>query len=73
MKVSTLVAEVEHGLEEPQNQRDARVEELWIKLDPTRSGELDVKGLQKGLRKIDHREDTSSRDSVHILISVMQL
>lgn len=41
---------------ESQNQRDGRVEELWRKLDPQGTGELDVKGLQKGLRRIDHRQ-----------------
>lgn len=41
---------------ESQNQRDQRVEELWKKLDPQGVGELDVKGLQKGLRRIDHRK-----------------
>ncbi|KAK3397107.1 mitochondrial carrier domain-containing protein [Sordaria brevicollis] len=41
-------------MEESQNQRDKRVEELWTKLDPQRHGELDFKGLQKGLRRIDH-------------------
>lgn len=41
---------------ESQNQRDRRVEELWRKLDPQGAGELDVKGLQKGLRRIDHRQ-----------------
>lgn len=56
MTVSNLVTEVEHGLEESQNQRDARVEQLWAELDPNRSGELDLKGLRKGFRKIDHRE-----------------
>lgn len=42
-------------MEEPQVQRDRRVEELWRKLDPAGAGELDFKGLQKGLRRIDHR------------------
>ena len=55
MSPSKLVAEVEHGLEESQNQRDARVEHLWAKLDPGKTGELDFKALQKGFRKIDHR------------------
>lgn len=41
---------------ESQNQRDHRVEELWQKLDPQKKGELDLKGLQKGLRKMDHRQ-----------------
>lgn len=43
-------------MEESQNQRDKRVEELWRKLDPTGTGELDFKGLQKGLKRIDHRK-----------------
>ncbi|POR35699.1 Calcium-binding mitochondrial carrier SAL1, partial [Tolypocladium paradoxum] len=54
MSVSKLVNDVERGLGESQNQRDARVEALWAKLDPGRTGELDLKGLQKGFRKIDH-------------------
>ncbi|KAK7735249.1 hypothetical protein SLS53_007639 [Cytospora paraplurivora] len=41
-------------LRESQNQRDKRVEGLWKQLDPQGTGELDVKGLQKGLHKIDH-------------------
>jgi solute carrier family 25 phosphate transporter 23/24/25/41 len=39
---------------ETQNSRDARIEELWKKLDPHNKGEIDVKGLQRGLKKIDH-------------------
>ena len=56
MKVSHVLAELQAGMDESQNQRDKRVEELWTKLDPQRHGELDFKGLQKGLRRIDHRE-----------------
>jgi hypothetical protein len=40
---------------ETQNERDARIEELWQKLDQQRKGKLDVNGLRKGLDKIDHR------------------
>ncbi|KAK0704918.1 mitochondrial carrier domain-containing protein [Lasiosphaeris hirsuta] len=54
MKLSDVVTELEVDMVESQNQRDKRVEELWRKLDPTGSGELDFKGLQKGLRRIDH-------------------
>ena len=39
---------------ESQNLRDARIEALWKSLDPQGKGELDINGLQKGLRKIDH-------------------
>jgi solute carrier family 25 phosphate transporter 23/24/25/41 len=41
-------------LPESQNSRDARIEALWKSLDPQGRGELDINGLQKGLRKIDH-------------------
>jgi solute carrier family 25 (mitochondrial phosphate transporter), member 23/24/25/41 len=41
-------------LPESANSRDARIEALWKKLDPTGKGELDINGLQKGLRRIDH-------------------
>jgi solute carrier family 25 phosphate transporter 23/24/25/41 len=54
MRVSDVVSELEVNMEEPQNQRDRRVEDLWKKLDPAGHGELDFKGLQKGLRRIDH-------------------
>ncbi|KAH7149798.1 mitochondrial carrier domain-containing protein [Dactylonectria estremocensis] len=54
MSVSKLVRDAEHGIGESQNQRDARVEELWASLEPERTGELDLKGLKKGLRRIDH-------------------
>ncbi len=46
-------------MHESQNARDKRVEELWAKLDPQGSRELDLKGLQKGLRRIDHRQRSS--------------
>ncbi|KAL3421034.1 Calcium-binding mitochondrial carrier SAL1 [Phlyctema vagabunda] len=39
---------------ESQNSRDARIEQLWRKLDTQNKGRLDVHGLRKGLRKIDH-------------------
>lgn len=39
---------------ESQNTRDGRVEELWRKLDPQKKGEIDLQGLQRGLKKIDH-------------------
>lgn len=57
MKITKVVQEkVEAEMAESQNQRDKRVEELWQKLDPQNKGELDVKGLQKGLQRIDHRQ-----------------
>lgn len=40
---------------ESQHQRDKRVEDLWRRLDPQGDRELDLKGLKKGLRRIDHR------------------
>ena len=56
MKQSDVVSELGVKMEEPQNQRDRRVEELWKKLDTAGHGELDFKGLQRGLRRIDHRK-----------------
>lgn len=56
MKRPDLVTELEMEMAESQNERDARVEQLWKKLDYQGKGELDWKGLQRGLRKIDHRQ-----------------
>jgi solute carrier family 25 phosphate transporter 23/24/25/41 len=42
------------NLPESQNSRDARIEALWKKLDPQGRGEIDLHGLQRGLKKIDH-------------------
>ncbi|KAF2842140.1 calcium dependent mitochondrial carrier protein-like protein [Patellaria atrata CBS 101060] len=36
------------------NAQDARVEALWATLDTKKEGHLDLAGLKKGLRKIDH-------------------
>jgi solute carrier family 25 phosphate transporter 23/24/25/41 len=35
---------------------DARVDELWATLDTRKQGQLDLAGLKKGLRKLDHRK-----------------
>jgi solute carrier family 25 phosphate transporter 23/24/25/41 len=52
---------------ESQNARDARIEQLWQRLDPQKKGELDLNGLKKGLGRIDHRkyphQTSSSRPS----------
>ena len=60
MKVPRAVTELELELEESQNARDKRVEELWRKLDPQGKGELDFRGLQRGLKKIDHRKSPNA-------------
>ncbi|RDA92562.1 hypothetical protein CP533_0926 [Ophiocordyceps camponoti-saundersi (nom. inval.)] len=54
--------------EESQCQRDARLEALWAQLDPGRAGELDLKGLQKGLRRIDH----PLKNADHLLKQIME-
>lgn len=46
---------------ESQNSRDARIQQLWQKLDPQKKGELDLNGLRKGLSRIDHREQACER------------
>jgi solute carrier family 25 phosphate transporter 23/24/25/41 len=56
MKATDVVSEIELEMEESQNERDARVEALWKRLDYQRKGELDWKALQRGLKKIDHRQ-----------------
>ncbi len=56
MTFTKVVSALEVEMEESQNQRDKRVEELWRKLDPQGKRELDFKGLQRGLRRIDHRQ-----------------
>ncbi|KAI8958424.1 mitochondrial carrier [Daldinia sp. FL1419] len=54
MDIPEVITKIEMEMEESQNQRDARVEQLWRKLDYQGTGELDWKGLQKGLKRIDH-------------------
>ncbi|KAI0406259.1 mitochondrial carrier domain-containing protein [Xylaria palmicola] len=54
MKPSDVVNELKMEMAESQNERDARVEQLWKRLDDQGKGELDWKGLQRGLKKIDH-------------------
>lgn len=55
MKILDATAELEVEMDESRNEREKRVEELWRRLDPAGHRELDFKGLQKGLRRIDHR------------------
>lgn len=52
---------------ESQDARDARVEKLWQDLDTRKEGQLDIKALKKGLRKIDHRECVVSLHIRHTL------
>jgi hypothetical protein len=40
---------------ESTNAQDARLEELWRKLDTSRKGYLDITSLKKGLRQMNHR------------------
>ncbi|KAJ8124059.1 hypothetical protein ONZ43_g135 [Nemania bipapillata] len=54
MRLPDVVTEMKMEMTESQNERDARVEQLWKKLDYQGKGELDWKGLQRGLKKIDH-------------------
>ncbi len=59
MALPKVITELKMDMEESQNQRDARVEQLWRKLDYQGRGKLDWKDLQKGLRRIDHRQHES--------------
>ena len=40
---------------EDQSAQDARVEKLWKVLDTGKEGQLNLNGLKKGLKKMDHR------------------
>ncbi|CAL5873364.1 uncharacterized protein PFLUO_LOCUS7636 [Penicillium psychrofluorescens] len=39
---------------ESQDERDERVKQLWHSLDTRREGHVDLAGLKKGLKKVDH-------------------
>ncbi|PTB61809.1 mitochondrial carrier [Trichoderma citrinoviride] len=55
MTPSSPATEVQKARELEQRQKNPdRVESLWAQLGPSANGELDLKGLQKGFRKIDH-------------------
>lgn len=41
---------------ESKDERDERVARLWETLDTRKEGHVDLSGLKKGLKKIDHRE-----------------
>lgn len=40
---------------ESKDERDERVARLWATLDTRKEGHVDLAGLKKGLKKIDHR------------------
>lgn len=40
--------------EESKEDREKRIKELWLKLDTSAAGQLDLGGLKKGLKKLDH-------------------
>lgn len=44
---------------ESENERERRVAKLWETLDIKKEGHLDLNGLKKGLKKIDHREHSN--------------
>ncbi|KAG5922526.1 hypothetical protein E4U42_005438 [Claviceps africana] len=68
MSVTKLVTDVERQFGESQNERDRRVERLWARLDPSGKGELDLKGLEKGFRRIDH----PLKNANHLLKQIMR-
>ncbi|KAG5928476.1 hypothetical protein E4U53_002666 [Claviceps sorghi] len=68
MSVTKLVTDVERQFGESQNERDMRVERLWARLDPSGKGELDLKGLEKGFRRIDH----PLKNANHLLKQIMR-
>ncbi|KAI9836398.1 MAG: hypothetical protein M1819_001428 [Sarea resinae] len=53
---------------ESQNQLDARVEALWRTLDTQKEGHLDLNGLKRGLKKMDH----PLKNADHMLENIMR-
>ncbi|KKY19033.1 putative calcium dependent mitochondrial carrier protein [Diplodia seriata] len=53
---------------ETANAQDARVEALWSQLDTRKQGHLDLNGLKRGLRKIDH----PLKNADHLLKDVLK-
>ncbi|OBT40652.1 hypothetical protein VE00_08359 [Pseudogymnoascus sp. WSF 3629] len=68
MTWKNLATSVNMELLESQNERDARVEDLWRHLDPKETGEIDLKGLQRGLKKLNH----PLKNANHLLEDVMK-
>lgn len=53
---------------ESKDERDERVTKLWQSLGARKDGRLDLNGLKKGLKKIDHREHIIRYDLVSCLL-----
>jgi solute carrier family 25 phosphate transporter 23/24/25/41 len=58
---------------ESANAQDARVDALWATLDTRKKGHLDLGGLKKGLRKLDHRTLAHRRESGTSLRDIIAL
>lgn len=41
--------------EKPEKEQEERLKELWSTLDSGGDGQIDINGLKKGLKKMDHR------------------
>ena len=41
---------------ESKDERETRIARLWEILDARKEGHIDLNGLKKGFKKIDHRE-----------------
>ncbi|OCK82635.1 calcium dependent mitochondrial carrier protein-like protein [Lepidopterella palustris CBS 459.81] len=54
---------------ESANAQDARVDALWATLDTRKQGSLDISGLKKGLRKLDH----PLKNADHLLTDVLKM
>lgn len=50
---------------ESRSDHDKRIRKLWETLDTRHEGHLDLKGFQRGLKRMDHREYLSDRDIPH--------
>jgi hypothetical protein len=46
------------GPRESKDEREQRIARLWETLDSHKEGQIDLTGLRKGLKNLDHREPT---------------
>ncbi|EJP66536.1 calcium dependent mitochondrial carrier protein [Beauveria bassiana ARSEF 2860] len=64
MSVSTGIQEARKAFVSPEHGHDDLVELLWNCLGPSPHGDLDYNGLQRGFRRLDHREPTRNFNAI---------
>lgn len=59
MSVSTGIQEPRKAFVSPEHDHEDLLELLWNCLGPSPDGDLDYNGLQRGFRRLDHREPSA--------------